>query len=66
VILATVTSGTAMSAALGGLAVDGKLVIVRAPAEPLEVPAPPLIFGRRSAGHRVRRSIRRTPWPSAR
>jgi D-arabinose 1-dehydrogenase-like Zn-dependent alcohol dehydrogenase len=48
VILATVTSGTAMSAALGGRAVDGKLVIVGAPAEPLEVPAPPLIFGRRS------------------
>ncbi len=48
VILATVTSGTAMSAVLGGLAVDGKLVIVGAPAEPLEVPALPLIFGRRS------------------
>src|SRR6266511_3881137 len=30
VILATVTSGTAMSAVLGGLAVDGKLVIVGA------------------------------------
>jgi D-arabinose 1-dehydrogenase-like Zn-dependent alcohol dehydrogenase len=48
VILATVTSGTAMSAVLGGLAVGGTLVIVGAPAEPLEVPAPPLIFGRRS------------------
>ena len=48
VILATVTSGAAMSAVLGGLAVDGKLVIVGAPAEPLQVPAPPLIFGRRS------------------
>jgi D-arabinose 1-dehydrogenase-like Zn-dependent alcohol dehydrogenase len=48
VILATVTSGTAMTAVLGGLAVGGKLVIVGAPAEPLEVPALPLIFGRRS------------------
>ena len=48
VILATVTSGAAMSAVLGGLAVDGKLVIVGAPAEPLQVPVPPLIFGRRS------------------
>jgi len=48
VILATVTSGAAMSAVLGGLAVDGKLVIVGAPAEPLAVPALPLIFGRRS------------------
>jgi D-arabinose 1-dehydrogenase-like Zn-dependent alcohol dehydrogenase len=37
-----------MSAVLGGLAVAGKLVIVGAPAEPLEVPALPLIFGRRS------------------
>src|SRR6058998_3095458 len=45
VILATVTSGKAMSAVLGGLAVGGKLVIVGAPAEPLEVPALPLIFG---------------------
>jgi D-arabinose 1-dehydrogenase-like Zn-dependent alcohol dehydrogenase len=48
VILATVTSGAAMSAVLGGLAVDGKLVIVGAPAEPLAVSALPLIFGRRS------------------
>ena len=48
VILATVTSAPAMSAVLGGLAVDGKLIIVGAPAEPLEVPVIPLIFGRRS------------------
>jgi D-arabinose 1-dehydrogenase-like Zn-dependent alcohol dehydrogenase len=54
VILAAATSGTAMSAVLGGLAVGGKLVIVGAPAEPLEVPALPLIFGRRSI----------TGWPS--
>jgi D-arabinose 1-dehydrogenase-like Zn-dependent alcohol dehydrogenase len=48
VILATVTSGKAMSAVLGGLGVNGKLVILGAPAEPLEVPALPLIGGRRS------------------
>ena len=48
VILATITNGPAMSAVLGGLGVDGRLVIVGAPAEPLEVPAPGLIFGRRS------------------
>ena len=48
VILATVTSGPAMSAVLGGLGVDGRLVIVGAPAEPLEVPALGLIFARRS------------------
>jgi D-arabinose 1-dehydrogenase-like Zn-dependent alcohol dehydrogenase len=48
VILATVTSGPAMSAVLGGLGVDGRLVIVGAPAEPLEVPALGLIFARGS------------------
>jgi len=48
VILATVTSGEAMTAVIGGLAVDGKLLIVGAPADPLQVPAGALIFGRRS------------------
>jgi D-arabinose 1-dehydrogenase-like Zn-dependent alcohol dehydrogenase len=48
VILATVTDGTAMSAALGGLSVNGKLMILGAPAEPLQVPAIPLLLGRRS------------------
>lgn len=47
-IVATVTSGKAMSAALGGLGVNGMLVILGAADEPLEVPAIPLIFGRRS------------------
>jgi D-arabinose 1-dehydrogenase-like Zn-dependent alcohol dehydrogenase len=48
VILATVTSGKAMSAVVGGLGVNGQLVIVGAPADPLEIPAVPLLFGRRS------------------
>jgi D-arabinose 1-dehydrogenase-like Zn-dependent alcohol dehydrogenase len=48
VILATVTDGKAMSAALGGLGVNGKLVILGAAAEPLQVPAVPLFLGRRS------------------
>jgi D-arabinose 1-dehydrogenase-like Zn-dependent alcohol dehydrogenase len=48
VILATVTSGQAMTAVLGGLAVDGKLLIVGAPADPLQIPAGVLIGGRRS------------------
>jgi len=48
VILATVTSGAAMSAALGGLGVNGKLVILGAAAEPLQVPGIPLLLGRRS------------------
>jgi D-arabinose 1-dehydrogenase-like Zn-dependent alcohol dehydrogenase len=48
VILATVTSGDAMSATLGGLGVNGKFVIVGAAAEPLKVPGIPLLLGRRS------------------
>jgi filamentous hemagglutinin family protein len=48
VILATVTSGKAMSAVLGGLAVNGKLIIIGAADEPLEVDAGLYIVGRRS------------------
>jgi D-arabinose 1-dehydrogenase-like Zn-dependent alcohol dehydrogenase len=47
VILATATSGKALSAALGGLGVDGKMIIVGA-ADPLEVSPLLLIGGRRS------------------
>ena len=48
VILATATSGKAMSSVLGGLAIDGKLLIVGVADAPLEVPVIPLIMGRRS------------------
>jgi D-arabinose 1-dehydrogenase-like Zn-dependent alcohol dehydrogenase len=48
VILATVTSGAAMTAVIGGLGIDGKLLIVGAPPDPLQVPAGLLIGGRRS------------------
>ncbi len=48
VILATVTSGQAMTAVIPGLAVDGKLVVLGAPHDPLSVPAGLLIGGRRS------------------
>ena len=48
VILATVTSGKAMSAALGGLGVNGKLVMLGVADEPLEVPSGLFISGRRS------------------
>jgi len=48
VILATVTSGKAMSAVLGGLSVNGKLIILGAAGEPLEVPGIPIMLGRRS------------------
>jgi len=47
VVLATVTSGKAMTAALGGLAIDGTFVVLGAAHEPIEVPPLPLIGGRR-------------------
>jgi D-arabinose 1-dehydrogenase-like Zn-dependent alcohol dehydrogenase len=48
VILATATSGKAMSAAIGGLASDGRLIVLGAADEPLEVSPLLLISGRRS------------------
>jgi D-arabinose 1-dehydrogenase-like Zn-dependent alcohol dehydrogenase len=48
VILATVTSGKAMSAILGGLGVNGKLMVLGAADAPLEVNAGLMIGGRRS------------------
>jgi D-arabinose 1-dehydrogenase-like Zn-dependent alcohol dehydrogenase len=56
VILATVTSGKAMNAVLGGLGVNGKLIVLGAADEPLAVPAFLLIGGRRSV----------SGWPSGR
>jgi D-arabinose 1-dehydrogenase-like Zn-dependent alcohol dehydrogenase len=48
VIVATVTNGKAMSAVLGGLATGGKLMVLGAAAEPIEVPPLLLIGARRS------------------
>src|ERR671933_832614 len=48
VILATVPSGKAMSEILGGLAVNGKLVVIGASDEPIQVPTSLMILGRRS------------------
>lgn len=48
VILATVPSGKAMSEILGGLAVNGKLVIIGASDQQIEVPPSLFIQGRRS------------------
>jgi D-arabinose 1-dehydrogenase-like Zn-dependent alcohol dehydrogenase len=57
IILATATSGKAISAALGGLGVNGKMIIVGV-GEPFEVAPLFLIGGRRSiAGWPVGRSI---------
>jgi D-arabinose 1-dehydrogenase-like Zn-dependent alcohol dehydrogenase len=48
VVLATVTVASAMQATIGGLGIDGKLLIVGAPSEPLQVSALALLFSRRS------------------
>ncbi len=48
VVLATVTNGKVMSAIVGGLSVNGRLIVLGAAEEPLEVPAVLLISGRRS------------------
>jgi D-arabinose 1-dehydrogenase-like Zn-dependent alcohol dehydrogenase len=48
VILATVPSGKAMTEILGGLAANGKLVVVGASDEPIQVPTTLMILGRRS------------------
>jgi D-arabinose 1-dehydrogenase-like Zn-dependent alcohol dehydrogenase len=57
IILATATSGKALAAVLGGLGIDGKMIVVGA-ADPLEVSPLLLIGGRRSiAGWPSGRSI---------
>jgi len=48
IILATATSGKAMSGALGGLGIDGKMIIVGVSQEPVEVSTAQLIGGRHS------------------
>jgi D-arabinose 1-dehydrogenase-like Zn-dependent alcohol dehydrogenase len=48
VVLATVTSSKAMTAALGGLGINGKFIVLGASPEPLEVSPLMLISGRRS------------------
>jgi D-arabinose 1-dehydrogenase-like Zn-dependent alcohol dehydrogenase len=48
VILATVTSGKAMSAVLGGLGLNGKLIMLGVGEEPVEVPIVQFIMGRNS------------------
>jgi D-arabinose 1-dehydrogenase-like Zn-dependent alcohol dehydrogenase len=52
VILATVTSAKAMAATIGGLGVRGKLLVVGASMEPMEIPPAMLIGGNKSiVGH---------------
>jgi D-arabinose 1-dehydrogenase-like Zn-dependent alcohol dehydrogenase len=48
VVLATATDAKAMAATVGGLGVDGKLLVLGASMEPLEIPPVMLISARRS------------------
>jgi D-arabinose 1-dehydrogenase-like Zn-dependent alcohol dehydrogenase len=48
VVLATVTNAEAMTSTLGGLAPNGKLLVLGAPHEPLQVPVIGMINGRNS------------------
>ncbi|HXQ97298.1 MAG TPA: alcohol dehydrogenase [Candidatus Limnocylindrales bacterium] len=48
VILATAPNSKAMSALVGGLGNNGRMMVVGASAEPIEVPPAALIFGRKS------------------
>jgi D-arabinose 1-dehydrogenase-like Zn-dependent alcohol dehydrogenase len=48
VILATLPSGKAMSAVLGGLGINGKLITIGASDEPLEVHPGLMLSGRKS------------------
>jgi D-arabinose 1-dehydrogenase-like Zn-dependent alcohol dehydrogenase len=48
VILATAPNAKAMAGLIGGLGVDGKLLVVGAPHDPLEVPVPLLLIARRN------------------
>ena len=61
VVLATAPDSKAMSAILGGLGVNGKLVVIGVSSEPLQVPGIPLIRegGRSRAGPPATRSILR-------
>jgi D-arabinose 1-dehydrogenase-like Zn-dependent alcohol dehydrogenase len=47
VVLATVTNSAAMAATIGGLGIDGRLIIVGASAEPVEVPPLALLLARK-------------------
>jgi len=48
IVLATVTDGAAMSMMIGGLGIEGSLLVLGAPHEPLSVPAFALISGSRT------------------
>jgi D-arabinose 1-dehydrogenase-like Zn-dependent alcohol dehydrogenase len=51
IILGTVPSGKVMGALLGGLAVNGKVIMIGVSDESIEVPPTLFILGRRSVMH---------------
>ena len=48
IIVATVTDANTMNAIIGGLGINGKMVVLGVPGEPLNVPVGPLVAGKRS------------------
>ena len=65
VILATAPSGKAMSALVGGLAVNGTMVVVGASMDPIEVAPNQLLFGKKGIkGWAASPPTRRTPYCS--
>jgi D-arabinose 1-dehydrogenase-like Zn-dependent alcohol dehydrogenase len=57
-VLATITSAEAMTSAINGLAVRGRLIVIGVDAKPIQVLAPQLIVGSRSlVGHAAGTSI---------
>ena len=59
VILGTVPSGKAMSAILGGLAVNGKLIVIGASDEPIEAPFKSAPNGTPIIGRLAQRNVHR-------
>ena len=57
VVLSTITNGDAVAATIGGLGVDGRLVVVGAAEQPIEVSANALIGGATLTGHASGTSI---------
>jgi D-arabinose 1-dehydrogenase-like Zn-dependent alcohol dehydrogenase len=66
-ILATGTRGPALGPLVSGLATRGKLIVVGAPADPIQLNALSLLFGGRSVYGSLTGTplIVRTRWPSA-
>jgi len=66
IVLATATSSEAMAATVGGLAPDGRVIVLGADSKPTPLVTAGLIAARTgTAGRRAARSARKTPCASA-